>query len=217
MRPCKYLFIFTLCVIVACSRKEKKNVSAQQESQPNSIQDKTWRIYKDSVYPVTIDYLADPKRMEVRADSINEKDPLAIRLKLPPGYRIDVDADFSEVDKNFETLEGAYTFIVYKYLKHFQDYVLFDSKQPVKRETDLNGTPAILVADPAKYYETYILLTPGVYNRVTLEGLGQSEQIAREALKHFHWTQPIDTNSAEFKAWKAHIWEILKSSPTPKK
>ncbi len=172
-----------------------------------------WATYTDSMYPVTAGYTPDPKKMTVNAKLIDEKDPLVIKLKLEPGYTIDVDADFSEIDGNHETLEHVYTLDIYKYERDFKEYVSFDSRQPIKQEKNLNGTPAIFISDPAKPYETYILLVPGIYNRVVLKGLGRSEKITREALAHFHWTQPIDTTTPEFKAWKAHILEILK---TPK-
>ncbi len=184
--------VFLLCV--SCAQKEK------------------WEVYKDPNYPITIDYIADPKKMEVTPTLVGE-DPVLKQNGVVAEYRIDVEADFSEVHPNAEVLEGAYEIEIYKHEEDFKKMVKFAYKKPVQQETLLNDTPAILISDPEHKYEEYILLFPGEYVSVYLDGLSASEKITREALKHFHWTQPIDTTTPEFKAWKAHIWEILNAPP----
>ncbi len=205
-----------LLLLSACSsKKEENSVFDKKQGQITYAQDRKWADYKDPYYPIDIGFVPDPKKMEVSATILDEKDPIVTRLEIAPGYSVGVDADFSEADGNLETLERAYTVTIYKYEKDFRKAMRFSYREPIKQENYLNGAPSILVANSTMKHEDNVLIIPNVYAVVYLSGFPTSEKITREALKHFRWTQPIDTTTPEFKAWKAHIWEILKSSPTP--
>ncbi len=186
------LVIGLVTVLASCAKKQDQRPESKIEQNGKQA------IYQDAHYPITIDHDRDPSKIRI-ANGFTEY-----------GYRIDVEVDFREVVPDLEVLSGAYEIITYDHERDFRKH--HKLREPITRETELNGTPAIFIRNPANNYEEYCLLIPGVYNRVTLDGIDMSEKLTREALKHFHWTEPIDTNSKEFKTWKAHIWEILNSS-----
>lgn len=93
-------------------------------------------------------------------------------------------------------------------------------------ESELNGTPAIVEKDEKGKIHFYKLLIPNLYAEIWLSGVDsrsynpeeisqeysdRREQLTYEMIKYFKWEQPIDTTTEEFKKWKEHIWEILKS------
>lgn len=116
---------------------------------------------------------------------------------------------------------GLYSVIVYKekefkgFSRHIEE-IKYD-------EGDLNGIPAFVTKDIKERPRSYILIIPGRYLKVWLEGVdinadapsipqaesNRFEQLTYEMIKHFKWEQKIDTNGEEFKSWKKHIWEIL--------
>ena len=187
-------------VLLSCAKREK------------------WETYRDPVYPIVIDYSQKYHEMQISSNLVDEKDRIVKRLQMKPGYRLEVMAHFPESDPDeTEIPRGLYKIRTFKYEKDFRKEFEGEYKRwPVVRETVLNGTPAILMNDSAKHYETYVLLVPGVYAEIDLGGLIYSEEVTREALKHFRWTQPIDTSTPEFQSWKKHILEILKGNTVEK-
>ena len=197
----KSLILLIILFITACARREK------------------WEVYEDSVYPISMGYLLGPNEMSVEPFETGPKEGFMPGTKFPypptdspAGYRIDVKAHLPEFDPpEAEVPIGLYEIVIYKYEKDFRDAFKFAYREPVQKEKTLNKIPVILISDPHYNYEEYILLVPGIYATVYLDGLGKSERITRNALKHFRWTQPIDASSPEFQSWKKHILEILKA------
>ncbi len=204
MKPLFFLAILGLALNTCAKKQETKGNQAkiQQDNKGRAI-------FKDPNYPITIEYNSDPNKMKIDLNLFKEENDSVKLFHVPPGYRLSVETDFSEANPDIDVLDGAYEIFIFKYEKDFRKH--HKLREAITQEASLNGIPAIFIRNPESNYEEYCLLVPGVYNRVTLSGLKNSEKITREALKHFHWTQPIDTNSQKFKAWKAHIWDILKT------
>ncbi len=161
--------------------------------------------YKDPQYPVVIRYTKQSST--VVTGSYGDSGKI---------YTIEVVVNYSQGKaEDSESYTSLYDVSVYQDLPSFKQHVHSYATRDFEGVI-INDLPAIAVKDKSGSIEEYVFLLPNNYVTVWFT-FGAKPSDALDRLKHFHWTQPIDTNSSEFKAWKAHIWEILKSSPAPQK
>lgn len=195
MKNLSLLFLF-LIVCLSCAKKKED-----------------WAVYQDQKYPIAIKHLT--KKMKTDPFFDNEKKK----------YWIDVEIDIGNEFPHREVAYADLYDVIVENQENFDGYgkAIYEINY---EETDLNGTPAIASKDEKGRIRTYILLVPKIYAYVWLSGVDtrqwnpkdiaqtesdRVEQLTYEMIQHFKWEQKIDTSSEEFKAWKAHIWEILKN------
>ncbi|MBI4064677.1 MAG: hypothetical protein HY401_10325 [Elusimicrobia bacterium] len=180
------LFIFLIPpLFLGCSKTQQENKSTEP------------RFYQSDIYPLRVDF--------VKGATIKPR-------WSPASAALDIQGDLGELcPEEPHNAPGMFdpllNIMFYSSEEEFKKYFI-DRFGPIETKKDVSvGNIPALRFDSEGFN---ILLIPGTY-AVTFGfgGCDRFEQVRRETLKRVQWLKPIDTNSQEFKAWKAHILSLI--------
>ena len=199
-----------------------------------------WLTYTDPIYPISLQY-PDFPALEVENDRGGDgifTYASSTRDRNNISVEIDLRTDFSKkiVDEVVDSDDGR-SLIARVWLLNIEfcperifkeARAVFTDDEKIE-EITINSIPTLWAKNKAEPEDiTYLIpLIPGHYvfiqegngrlydselNKKYPEINARITELSHKTLNSIHWNQPIDTNSQEFKDWKAHILSLIEES-----
>ena len=228
--------LLALCLFSSCAKQEqtkpKKIVRTIRHEEPK------WLAYTDPKYPISLQY-PDFPALDIKNDQ-GQNEVQSGRLTEDSQYDItvwtDLRTDFPQdiVDAAIDDDDGRSKIARLDLLRIeicppelFKEGRVGAFARGESKEIVINSIPMLSVRDEEypdlEYRNYYLALIPGHY--IFIEALtgkyfdedfpeisSRAAELAQKTLKSIRWNQPIDTDSQEFKAWKAHILSLIEES-----
>ncbi|MBI4064095.1 MAG: hypothetical protein HY401_07330 [Elusimicrobia bacterium] len=191
--------------------------SCSKTSSTETLQNQKTKFFKSDKYPLIIK-LIEGIDMQVDMHTISNV-PRGLDLFELDFLKIEVNLD-NEFPPSGES--GLYSTLWIAQMgfkkNDFETFLNRQAKFDVRKDDVYAGNlPAIQISKDGE--GSYLLLIPGLYAHLGFLGCKKGDpecerlnDLRRQTLDNVQWLKPIDTNSQEFKAWKAHILSLIEEA-----
>ncbi|MBI4063877.1 MAG: hypothetical protein HY401_06195 [Elusimicrobia bacterium] len=190
--------------INACSKAPEDEI-LQEEREPQKEEQP--KYFQGTKYPVRVNFI---EGISMKAEESSSGSIIV---------RADAAPHFPQLDLEGGLYTPLLTFTIYGDNREwFKKRIFGFPIEPHIKEAQLNNIPVLAYSyTSSKQTDYYIFLIPGIYAGISFSGCKTGEPVCdwendlRQKMVHrITWLKPIDTNSQEFKDWKAHILSLIK-------
>ena len=209
--------LILLSALLACSGKREGSKNIQEA--PSSTQQQGLVFYQSDKFPIRIDYLPG---LEMKMRTPND---LMVIVNLFNEFK-DEFLDILDADESM-AWDDVFTIDFFPTENDFKDYLsdyISNNDLPVEQDVTMYGNMPVVHFKNAP--TGAFLLTPGHYGLLIIQGSNlrrhcdecskehenRLADITRKTLKNIIWQKSIDTDSQEFKGWKAHILSLIEEA-----
>ena len=226
------VFIVALAFI-SCSRKNNAISDSPRTQTPTTGTPTQWAVYQSTGCPISFNYPVIPAHDEYGFSKTiggSDKADCWARVFVDLRNEFPVYQEENDDSENLVSMEGPVAQVelfdigIYSKREEFAEE-FHDTQKWDTRDSHVGQVPSIELAN-LKTGEVLkrVPLVPGYYPVITdamrsgYDGEGGAAvskrvyELTQRILDSFRWNQSIDTDSQEFKAWKAHILSLIEES-----